>query len=88
MPFDPAMHYHRQSSETSHNLHTCQFGHSLDDDMDDRKNCKICMDAAVEVTFVPCGHLVVCQACSQGLKMCPICRKDVDESVRTYFYGN
>lgn len=55
------------------------------------KNCKICticFDADVEVTFVPCGHLVVCQSCALGVKDCPICRLPIEDTVRTYFFGN
>ena len=55
---------------------------------DDRQSCKICMDNDVEVTFVPCGHLIVCESCAFGRKECPICRKQIIETVRTYFYGN
>ena len=54
----------------------------------DRQSCKICMDNDVEVTFVPCGHLVVCESCALGMKLCPICRLDVNETVRTYYFGN
>ena len=36
--------------------------------------CKICMDAEVNVVFLPCGHLVCCSSCAPALKNCPICR--------------
>ena len=54
----------------------------------DRQGCKICMDNDVQVTFVPCGHLVVCESCALGMKLCPICRLEVQETVRTYFFAN
>ena len=50
--------------------------------------CKICEDNPVKVTFVPCGHLVVCESCALGLLMCPMCRKGIDKTIRTFFYGN
>jgi len=54
----------------------------------DRQSCKICMDNDVEVTFVPCGHLVVCESCALGMKLCPICRLEIVNTVRTYYFGN
>ena len=50
--------------------------------------CKICEDNPVTITFVPCGHLVVCESCALGLLMCPMCRKGIDKTIRTFFYGN
>ncbi|CAH1239730.1 BIRC2 [Branchiostoma lanceolatum] len=46
--------------------------------------CKICMEEETEIVFVPCGHFAVCQNCSASLHCCPICRKDIDRTVRTY----
>lgn len=54
----------------------------------DKQCCKICMDNDVEVTFVPCGHLIVCESCAFGLKECPLCRSEIKETVRTYYFGN
>ena len=50
--------------------------------------CKICEDNPVTITFVPCGHLVVCESCALGLLMCPMCRKGIRKTIRTFFYGN
>ena len=50
----------------------------------DSRLCKICMDNELEVTFVPCGHLMSCVDCSPVLKNCPICRKPIKGCVRTY----
>ena len=86
---DGRVNYHKQRcDEEIGNCFANNDKNPNSEELDDTRNCKICMDAAVEVTFVPCGHLVVCQSCSHGLSMCPICRKDVTESLRTYFYGN
>ncbi|KAL8575284.1 hypothetical protein ACOMHN_001829 [Nucella lapillus] len=50
----------------------------------DRVLCKVCMDREVSVTFLLCGHLVCCAQCAQLVKQCPVCRKDVRASIRTY----
>ena len=43
--------------------------------------CVVCLDARRTYTFVPCGHVVVCQACAdafmaeKGSMECPMCRR-------------
>lgn len=51
---------------------------------DDRTLCKICLDREVEVTFLPCGHLVCCAECSKHVQQCPVCRRIVKASMRTF----
>ena len=46
--------------------------------------CKICMEEEVQITFLPCGHLMSCVNCAPALKNCPICRRSIKGSVRTY----
>lgn len=46
--------------------------------------CKICMDANVNVLFLPCGHLVACDKCAPHLHQCPMCRVNIRGSIRTY----
>ncbi|KAM5145353.1 E3 ubiquitin-protein ligase XIAP isoform 2-T2 [Mantella aurantiaca] len=41
--------------------------------LEEEKVCKVCMDKAVSVVFIPCGHLVVCTDCAEVLDKCPIC---------------
>ncbi|CAF1122901.1 unnamed protein product [Adineta steineri] len=31
---------------------------------------------------IPCTHLVVCTSCGQSLRLCPICRRDIEVFVR------
>ncbi|XP_077976844.1 baculoviral IAP repeat-containing protein 7-like [Glandiceps talaboti] len=50
----------------------------------DQKTCKVCMDREVNMLFQPCGHLVTCEVCSAALRQCPICRKTIRSSIRTY----
>lgn len=50
----------------------------------EQKTCKICLNAEVGVVFQPCGHLCCCVQCASALKKCPICRKQISGSVRTF----
>ncbi|XP_069351917.1 baculoviral IAP repeat-containing protein 7 isoform X2 [Eulemur rufifrons] len=47
------------------------------------RTCKVCLDRAVSVVFVPCGHLA-CAECAPSLQLCPICRAPVHSRVRTF----
>ena len=71
---------------------TCSFitgaSSSLEEEyktLKEEKLCKLCMEREVEVTFLPCGHLVSCNKCAQPLKECPICRQRIRGFVRTYW---
>lgn len=46
--------------------------------------CKICMDTETCVVFLPCGHLVTCVQCAHSLADCPVCRKQIKATVRTF----
>lgn len=48
------------------------------------KQCKICMDRDICIVFIPCGHLVSCNKCSQALIKCPICCRVIAQKVKTY----
>lgn len=47
--------------------------------------CKICLNATVEVLFLPCAHIVACMVCALKLNDCPICRQAIKKHVRAYF---
>uniref|UniRef100_A0A8C9P9I2 RING-type E3 ubiquitin transferase n=1 Tax=Spermophilus dauricus TaxID=99837 RepID=A0A8C9P9I2_SPEDA len=49
----------------------------------EERRCKVCLDRAVSVVFVPCGHLV-CAECAPSLQLCPICRAAIHSCVRTF----
>ncbi|XP_055452272.1 baculoviral IAP repeat-containing protein 7 [Psammomys obesus] len=49
----------------------------------EERTCKVCLDRAVSVVFVPCGHLV-CTECAPNLQLCPICRVPICSCVRTF----
>uniref|UniRef100_A0A8C8U0E5 RING-type E3 ubiquitin transferase n=1 Tax=Peromyscus maniculatus bairdii TaxID=230844 RepID=A0A8C8U0E5_PERMB len=51
--------------------------------LQEERTCKVCLDRAVSVVFVPCGHLV-CTECAPNLQVCPICRVPICSCVRTF----
>ncbi|MEJ1279240.1 baculoviral IAP repeat-containing 7 (livin) [Cricetulus griseus] len=51
--------------------------------LQEERTCKVCLDRAVSVVFVPCGHLV-CTECAPNLQVCPICREPISSCVRTF----
>ena len=46
------------------------------------RSCKICMDAEIEIVFLPCGHMVTCSNCAVTMASCPICRNDIKYTVK------
>ncbi|KAH3729502.1 hypothetical protein DPMN_055474 [Dreissena polymorpha] len=44
--------------------------------------CKVCMDSAACVVFLPCGHMVTCEKCACALRKCAICRARIQGNVR------
>ncbi|NXP55153.1 BIR7B protein, partial [Heliornis fulica] len=52
--------------------------------LQEERMCKVCMDRDVSVVFVPCGHLIACGECALNLRLCPICRAVIQESVKTF----
>jgi len=50
----------------------------------EQRTCKICMDEEVGVVFLPCGHLCSCVNCAPSLKDCPVCRRPIQGTVRTF----
>ena len=47
--------------------------------------CKICLDREVSQVFLPCGHSICCNMCIIGIKICPICRENIQKSQILYF---
>lgn len=46
------------------------------------EECVVCMDCSVQVTFSPCRHNCVCEACYQQIERakmdCPLCRAPIE----------
>ncbi|XP_076818970.1 uncharacterized protein LOC143464937 isoform X2 [Clavelina lepadiformis] len=53
-------------------------------ELQEEKRCKICLDQPAEVLFIPCRHLCSCTGCEKYLRKCPICRAEIEKSMRTY----
>ena len=57
-------------------------------ELDERQQCIICFERPRAVVFVPCGHLVSCEACVslvQGTDAnCPSCRQHITSQVRAF----
>lgn len=50
----------------------------------DARLCKICYSREVRIVFMPCGHLLACAECAKNMKICGVCRKDVERTVQVY----
>lgn len=48
----------------------------------DSRMCKVCMDAEMDVVFLPCAHMITCANCAVALTQCPICRKDIKYTIK------
>ncbi|KAK9281011.1 hypothetical protein L1049_003903 [Liquidambar formosana] len=46
--------------------------------------CVICLEQEYNAVFVPCGHMCCCTTCSSHLTSCPLCRRRIDQIVRTF----
>lgn len=45
--------------------------------------CRVCLSAEVDITLVPCGH-VLCHRCSTAVSRCPFCRLQVAKTLRIF----
>ncbi|KYN06942.1 PREDICTED: E3 ubiquitin-protein ligase XIAP-like [Cyphomyrmex costatus] len=50
----------------------------------DARLCKICYSREVRMVFMPCGHLLACAECAKNMKICGVCRKNVELTVQVY----
>ncbi|XP_010552823.1 PREDICTED: E3 ubiquitin-protein ligase SP1, partial [Tarenaya hassleriana] len=46
--------------------------------------CVICLEQEYNAVFVQCGHMCCCMNCSSHLTSCPLCRRRIDQVVKTY----
>jgi len=47
-----------------------------------QRQCVVCKDKDRSVAFVPCGHLCVCEVCTQAVNECPICHQAVQQKMK------
>ncbi|XP_028766970.1 sacsin [Neltuma alba] len=45
--------------------------------------CRVCLTAEVNITIVPCGH-VLCHRCCSAVSKCPFCRLQVTKTIRIF----
>ncbi|XP_042978918.1 sacsin isoform X3 [Carya illinoinensis] len=45
--------------------------------------CRVCLSAEVDMTIVPCGH-ILCRRCSSAVSSCPFCRFQVKRLMKIY----
>ncbi|RUS76322.1 hypothetical protein EGW08_015910 [Elysia chlorotica] len=43
----------------------------------DQMLCRICKQRQISVVLLPCGHVVLCNVCSEPCQVCPCCQKVV-----------
>ncbi|GBF89052.1 hypothetical protein Rsub_01769 [Raphidocelis subcapitata] len=60
--------------------------HYDDVEPEEDEACVVCLDAPRHVALIPCGHVVLCGACSRNVlasatKECPMCRVGIEEAV-------
>ena len=46
--------------------------------------CKVCFVEEVQVLFLPCRHLVTCEKCAHRLHQCPMCRKNIQDTIMVF----
>ncbi|KAI8522832.1 hypothetical protein RHMOL_Rhmol13G0027300 [Rhododendron molle] len=46
--------------------------------------CVICLEQEYNSVFVPCGHMCCCTVCSSHLTNCPLCRRRIEQVVKTF----
>ena len=46
--------------------------------------CKVCLVEEVQVLFLPCRHLVTCEKCAHRLHQCPMCRKNIQDTIMVF----
>lgn len=57
---------------------------NLENDTQHKNNCKMCYDAKINITTLPCRHTGMCQKCSAKLKQCPFCWMRIDSTIKIY----
>lgn len=46
--------------------------------------CVICLENDYNAVFLQCGHMCCCMNCSSHLTNCPLCRRRIDQVVKTF----
>ena len=47
--------------------------------------CKICFEeGTADHCLVPCGHTGLCETCAKAVRVCPFCKKDINQAIKLY----
>ena len=46
--------------------------------------CLKCHEEEKQLACIPCGHLSTCIKCSQSLRTCPTCHRDIEAYIRVF----
>jgi len=46
--------------------------------------CKICLEKEINTAFLPCRHSTICEDCSILVDICPLCRKQITQTLLIY----
>ena len=49
-----------------------------------RHTCRLCGDRAVDIIFLPCGHLCTCESCAATIRECCLCRDRIRGTAHVY----
>uniref|UniRef100_A0A8C2JS08 E3 ubiquitin-protein ligase XIAP n=1 Tax=Cyprinus carpio TaxID=7962 RepID=A0A8C2JS08_CYPCA len=75
---------HSRSSQNGFSSHEEEDPMTKLEKLQREKLCKVCMDSDINIVFIPCGHLVACQKCSEPLNKCPVCCTAITQKIKTY----
>ena len=53
-------------------------------ELQDEKQCVICMDAERNICIVGCGHIVMCEHCADRIEECPMCNRRIEDRLLCY----
>lgn len=61
----------------------------VQEERDEQRKCKLCLDRIMDSILLPCKHLALCHTCCSDITKrkqdCPICRKPVQRHMRVYW---
>ena len=63
----------------------CESATAKQPSLQDALLCIICCDQKFSEAFLPCGHSCCCSSCATAFTNCPMCRKQIEQTVRIYF---
>ena len=65
------------SNNSSNNSYQNNSSESSSNKIQATEDCVVCQEQKPNTLLVPCHHICVCVTCSEEIKKCPICRKNI-----------